>query len=91
MPTQSNLPVPDNEQACASEVFDSPRWLQKEYVPRYEHVLPLYIRVPDATTSTWEQVVINTEDDISPAQPEALGSLVRRHRGIFNDIMGCVR
>jgi len=91
MPTQSKLPVPDNEQACTSEVFDSPRWLQEEYVPRYEHVLPPYIRVPDATTSTWEQVVINTEDDISPAQAEALGSLVRRHRGIFNDIMGCVR
>ena len=91
MPTQSKLPVSDNEQACTSEVFDSRRWLQEEYVPRYEHVLPPYIRVPDATTSTWEQVVINTEDDISPAQAEALGSLVRRHQGIFNDIMGCVR
>jgi len=90
-PAQSKYPVPDNEQPCASEVFTSPQWLQEEYVPKYDHVLPPYIKVPDSTTSTWRQVVINREDDISDAQVIALEGLIRRHRGIFNDIMGCVR
>ena len=91
LPAQSKYPVTDNEQPCASEEFNSPQWLQKEYEPQYNHVLPPYIKIPDATTSTWEQVIINTEDDISAAQVTALKSLIRRHRGIFNDIMGCVR
>ena len=54
MPTQSKHLVPDNELPCASEDFESPRWLQEEYVPRYEHALPPYIKVPDVTTSTWK-------------------------------------
>jgi len=91
LPAQSKYPVPDNEQPCASEVFNSPQWLQEEYKPQYDHVLPLYIKIPDATTSTWEQVIINMEDDISAAQVTVLKSLISRHRGIFNDMMGCVR
>jgi len=91
LPAQSKYPVPDNEQPYASKVFNSPQWLQEQYEPQYDHALPPYIKIPDATTSTWEQVIINTEDDISAAQVTALKSLIRHHQGIFNDIMGCVR
>ena len=91
LPAQLKYPVPDNQQLCASEVFNSPQWLQEEYEPQYDHVLPSYIKIPDGTTSTWEQVIINAADDISAAQVTALKSLIRRHRGIFNDIMGCIR
>jgi len=91
VPAQSKFPVPDNGRPCASEVFENPQWLQEEYVPKYDHILPPYIKIPDITTSTWRQVVINREDDISDAQVVALEDLIHQHRGIFNDIMGCVR
>jgi len=91
VPTLSTPTIPDGEHSCASESFEIPQWLLQEYVPRHEHELPSYIKVPDKATSTWEQVVVNTEDDISSAQIAALRRLVRRHRSIFNDIMGCVR
>lgn len=91
IPAQSRYLVASNEQPYASEIFENPPWLQQDYIPQYEHVLPPYVKVADVSTSRWSQVVINTEDDISTAQVAALESLVRRHRGIFNDIMGCVR
>jgi len=91
IPAQSKHPVPDNALPFTSEIFENPRWLQEDYVPQYDHVLPPYIKVCDVTTSTWEQVVINRKDDISDAQVTALESLIRRHRCIFNDVMGCVR
>jgi len=65
LPAQSKFPLPGDIQPCASEIFKSLQWLQEEYIPRYDHVLPPYIKVPDITWSTWEQVVINREDDIS--------------------------
>jgi len=67
-PVQSKHPVPDDEKPYASEIFKSAQWLEEEYVPRYEHVLPPYIKAPDTATSTWEQVVINAEDDIAAAK-----------------------
>jgi len=91
IPVQSKHPVPDYRLPCTSEVFENPRWLQEEYVPQYDHVLPPYIKVADITTLTREQVVINREDDISETQVIALENLIRQHRGIFNDNMGCVR
>jgi len=91
VPTLSTQTIPDGEHSCASESFEILQWLLQEYVPRHEHELPSYMKVPDKATSTWEQVVVNTEDDISSAQIAVLRRLVRRHRSIFNDIMGCVR
>jgi len=91
VPTLSKQTIPDGDYSCASKTFETPRWLHKKYVPQYEHELPSYIKVPDKATSTWEQVVINTEDDISSAQIDALQRLAWRHRNIFNNIMGCVR
>jgi len=91
-----NIPVLANPSRFHSGSFRSTvapsgvQWLLQEYVPRHEHELPTYIKAPDKATSTWEQVVINTEDDISSAQIAALQRLVRRHHSIFNDIMGCV-
>jgi len=90
-PALSNRAIPDGEHPCASETFEAPEWLLREYVPQHEHALLLYIKIPNKATSTWEQVVVNSEDDISFEQVAALRSLVRRHRGIFNDVMGCVR
>ena len=90
-PALSNRAIPDGEQSCTSEIFEVPEWLLWEYVSQHEHALPPYIKIPDKATSTWEQVVVNSEDDISSEQVAALRSLVRRHRGIFNDVMGCVR
>ena len=90
-PVLSNRAIPDGEHPCASLTFEAPEWLLREYVPQHEHTLPLYIKIPNKATSTWEQVVVNSEEDISFEQVAALRSLVRRHRGIFNDVMGCVR
>jgi hypothetical protein len=47
--------------------------------------------VPDVASSTYLQVVINTTDDVSPAQVNALRDLVKRHPHLFSDGMGCVR
>ena len=91
IPAQSKHPVSDNALPCASEIFENPHWLQEDYVPQYDHVLPPYIKVHNVTTLTWEQVIINREDDISDAQVTALESLIRRHQCIFNNVMGCVR
>jgi len=88
---QSKRPIPHGLQPYTSDIFKSPQWLQEEYIPRCDHILPPYIKVPDSTSSTWEQVVINREDDISDEQVKALENLIRQHRFIFNDIMGCVR
>ena len=54
VPTLSNQAIPDGEHSCASESFGTPQWLLQEYVPRYEHKLPSYIKVPDKATSTCE-------------------------------------
>ena len=91
IPAQSRYDASDSEGPYANELFECPQWLEQDYVARYEHVLPPYIKVPDVATSTWKQVVVNTEDDISATQVAALKSLVHRHRSIFNDVMGCVR
>ena len=91
VPTLSNHTILDGEYSCTSESFGTLQWLLQEYVPQYEHELPWYIKVPDKATSTCKQVIVDTEDDISPAQIDALQSLVRRHRNIFNDIMGYMR
>jgi len=91
VPAQSRYDPSGSEDPCANELFECPQWLEQDYVPQYEHVLPPYIKDPDVSTSTWKQVVVNTEDDISAAQVAVLKSLIHRHRSIFNDVMGCVR
>jgi len=91
IPAQSRYDASGSEGPCANELFECPQWLEQDYVPWYEHVLPPYIKVPDVATSTWKQVVVNTEDDISATQVAALKSLVHPHQSIFNDVMGCVQ
>jgi hypothetical protein len=81
--------LPDAE--CAQEIWSPPIWLYEEYVPNYEYDLPEGISVPDVSTTTYAQVVINDTDDISPEQVNALRLLVKRHPSLFNDGMGCVR
>jgi len=91
IPAQSRYDASDSQDPCANELFECPQWLEQDYIPRYEHVLTPYIKVPDVATSTWKQVVVNTEDEISATQVAALKSLVHQHRSIFNDVMECVR
>jgi transposase InsO family protein len=76
---------------CSEELWSPPAWLQEPYVPNYEYDLPAGITVPDVSSSTYAEVVINDSDDISPEQVEALRQLVKRHPHLFNDGMGCVR
>jgi hypothetical protein len=76
---------------CADEIWLSPEWLEQVYHPRYEHDLPEGIVVPTVETTTYELVVVNEEDDISPEQVHALRQLIARHPTLFNDGMGCVR
>jgi hypothetical protein len=81
--------LPDSP--CAAEQWSPPPWLQEQYVPRYEYELPRGIRVPDVSSTTYAQVIVNETDDISPEQIKALRQLVARHPYLFNDGMGCVR
>jgi hypothetical protein len=88
-PVASAEVLPDA--SCAEERWSPPPWLREEYFPRYEYDLPDGISIPDVTTTTYTQVVINETDDISPEQIEAIRQLVARHPHLFNDGMGCVR
>jgi hypothetical protein len=88
-PVATNIDLPDAK--CADEIWTSPQWLDDPYTPHYEYDLPEDIRVPDVSTTTYSQVVINKTDDIPQAQIEALRKLVVRHPYLFNDGMGCVR
>jgi hypothetical protein len=88
-PVTSVEVLPDS--ACAAEQWSPPSWLQEQYSPRYGYELPKGIRVPDVSTTTYVQVVVNETDDISPEQIAALRHLVARHPHLFNDGMGCVR
>jgi hypothetical protein len=88
-PVTSAEALPDA--ACAAEQWSPPTWLQEQYFPRYEYDLPAGIKVPDVSTTTYAQVVVNESDDISPEQIAAIRQLVARHPHLFNDGMGCVR
>jgi hypothetical protein len=88
-PVVSAEPLPDC--ACSTEQWTPPAWLQKKYVPQYEYDLPAGITVPDVSTTTYVQVVVNETDDISVEQIAAIRQLVARHPHLFNDGMGCVR
>jgi hypothetical protein len=86
---KSTAELPSTE--CATEQWSPPPWLQEQYVPHYEYELPEGISVPDVSSTTYAQIVINETDDISPEQVKALRQLVARHPHLFNDGMGCVR
>jgi hypothetical protein len=88
-PVASTEVLPDSP--CAAEQWAPPPWLQKQYSPLYEYELPEGIKVPDVSSTTYEQVVVNDIDDISPGQIAALRQLVARHPYLFNDGMGCVK
>jgi hypothetical protein len=88
-PVASPEILPDSP--CATEQWSPPSWLREQYSPHYEYDLPAGIRVPDVSTTTYMQVVLNETDDIAPEQVAALRQLVARHPHLFNDGMGCVR
>jgi hypothetical protein len=88
-PVASAEVLPDS--ACSAEQWSPPPWLQEQYLPHYEYDLPVGIKVPDVSTTTYVQVVVNETDDVSPEQVAALRQLVARHPYLFNDGMGCVR
>ena len=71
--------------------WQPPTWINDTYVPNYKHALPAGIKVPDVSTSTWAQVQVNDEDDITPDQTAALRNLAKRHMALFNDGKGSVR
>jgi len=79
------------EKPCREEKWDLPPWIQEEYIPTYAYPLPAGIKTPSTATTTWEEVKVNETDDVSPEQVEAKKLLLRRHKAIFNDEMGCVR
>jgi hypothetical protein len=90
-PNVSVAPCPDGGLKCAEEDWEEPSWLTIVYQPQYAHELPKGIVVPTTDTSTYQLVVVNEEDDISPGQISALKRLIARHPHLFNDGMGCVR
>ena len=91
-PGRESVPAEQQpEKPCKDEVWEMPAWIQDEYKPVYSHALPRGIKTPTTATSTWKEVNINEADDVSPEQVEAMRLLVRRHKAIFNDEMGCVR
>jgi hypothetical protein len=84
-PVASTEVLPDSP--CAAEQWAPPPWLGEQYFPHYEYELPEGIKVPDVSSTTYEQVVVNEVDDISPEQIAALQQLVARHPYLFNDGM----
>jgi hypothetical protein len=88
-PVASAEILPDS--SCSTKQWSPPSWLTEQYAPRYEYDLPAGIKVPDVSTTTYIQVVVNETDDIAPEQIAALRQLVARHPHLFNDGMGCVR
>jgi hypothetical protein len=90
-PNVATTPCLDDDNKCTDEHWAKPSWLHLTYIPQYSHKLPPGIVVPTNETSTYVQVVVNTEEDISFEQIEALKALIARHPSLFNDGMGCVR
>ena len=88
--TTSSLQAPQPTMVPNSD-WEPPPWLDDIYQPQYRHELPQGIKVPDVSTSTWESVQVNDEDDITPEQTAALRALAKRHMALFNDEKGIVR
>ena len=89
--TVSAEPATGASTSPETATWTAPAWLSEVYTPNYKHALPAGIKVPDTTTSTWEQVQINAEDDITREQTAALRQLAKRHMALFNDGKGIVR
>jgi hypothetical protein len=90
-PNVSTAPCPDMGAKCAEEIWVRPMWLDETYQPQYAFELPDGIIVPTIDTTTYQLVVVNEEDDISPEQVDAVRDLIARHPHLFNDGMDCVR
>ncbi|RPA71716.1 hypothetical protein BJ508DRAFT_315351, partial [Ascobolus immersus RN42] len=77
-PAQSEVPPPEPPPADG-------------YLPNYTYPLPDGVRIGNDSTCTVQDVDVNTTQDITEEQAEALKAKILYYRRAFNDVPGMVR